>query len=319
MPSATQVREHSCVEGPILTLFTWPKSFGDRHIARIQRNAARSWVRLEPHPEILVFGDAPGGVEYCAEFGLKRVPDPMDVIDRTVRLRDMAAHAEAISDTPFYCFVNADIILTDSLMEGLKIVSARFERFLLGASPWNVNVTEDLTFGEGWEAALEQKARAENDPRPRACSDFFLYPKGYLASAPELLIGRAYVDNGLMWYVRKRRDALIDGTPGIFSFHQRHEYKHLGENAGKQGEAPGALWNIRAVGGRGHLFTWANATDHYTRHGIRPYWPGRLCRWSTHAVAGSRASSAFNSLVWSKAAAATRPVRKALGLVNPRA
>jgi len=302
----------------LLTLYTWPKSFADDHIARIQRNAARSWLQLDPKPVILVFGDEPGVSEYCQEFGLTRVPDTMEVIDGTVRIRDMAVKAEALSDTPLYCFINADIILTSSLMKALPVISAAFTRFLLGASPWNMDIKEDLKFEPGWEEALEQRGRAQNDLRARASSDFLLYPKGFLAAAPELIIGRPYIDNGLMWYTRKRGDALIDGTPGIFSVHQDHHYKHFGEKADRKSETPGALLNIRALGGRGRLYTWANATDHYTKTGLRPYWNGRICRWSTHVVAGSRASKIFNQVVWKTAAMASRPVRKALGLVNLR-
>lgn len=302
----------------LLTLYTWPKSFADDHIAGIQRNAVRSWLQLDPKPHILVFGDEPGVREYCAAFGLTRVSDPMELIDGTVRIRDMAVKAEALSATQFYCFVNADIILTNSLIQALPVISSAFKRFFLGASPWNLNITEDLKYEPGWEEAIEKRSRAEGDLRPLACSDFFLYPQGYLASAPDLIIGRPYIDNGLMWYTRKRGDALIDATPGIFTVHQNHHYKHFGQKAERKGETAGALFNLEALGGRGRLYTWANATDHYMKDGLHPYWAGRICRWSTHAMQGSRASKVFNRLIWRTAAIASRPVRKVLRLVNPR-
>ena len=302
----------------LLTLYTWPKSFADDHIARIQRNAVRSWLLLDPKPCILVFGDEPGVKEYCDEFGLTRVSEAMEVIDGTVRIRDMAVVAETLSATRFYCFINADIILTNSLIQALPAISSTFERFLLGASPWNVNITEDLRYEPGWEEVLEKRARGENDLRPRVSSDFFLYPKGYLASAPDLIIGRPYIDNGLMWYTRKRGDPLIDASTGVFTVHQNHHYKHFGEKADRKGETSGALFNVKAVGGRGRLYTWANATDHYLKDGLHPYWAGRICRWSTHATQGSRASKVFNQLIWKTAAIASRPARKVFKLVNPR-
>jgi hypothetical protein len=300
----------------LLTIYALLKSFRDDHIARIQRNAVRSWLRLDPKPVILVFGDEPGVAEHCAEFGLTRVTGPLEVIDGTVRLRDLAVKAEAVSDTPFYCYINADIILTSDLTKALSEIAPRFPRFLLGASPWNVRIREDLEFGAGWEAALERRAIAEDDLRSRVCSDFFLYPKGYLAKAPELLIGRVYVDNGMMWWVRHRRDPLIDGTSGILTVHQHHRYGHLGDMADRQHETVGAAWNVKAIGGRNHIYSWASATDHYTKAGIRPFWMGRICRWSTHDK-GSRASTFFMKLLWRPAAVLSRPLRKALGLIDP--
>jgi hypothetical protein len=294
------------------------KSFQDPHIARIQRNAVRSWLKLEPTPAILVFGDAPGVEEHCAAFGLTRVREPLERVDKTaVRLRDMAVRAEAISDSQFYCYINGDIILTGSLTKAIPMVRSKFAHFFLGASPWNVEITEDLDFQSGWEQDLERRAREADDQRSRVSTDIFLYTKGFLANMPDLVIGRNYVDNGLMWYIRSQGKALVDGTPGIFTVHQHHDYRHLGDKAKNIGESDGALWNVRAVGGRNHLYTFANATDHYTEEGVRPYWAGRFTRWSTHLVAGSPRAKRFHSF-WTGLAKWTGPFRRRLGLVNPR-
>ncbi len=304
----------------MLTIYTWPKSFQDKHIATIQRNAVRSWLRLHPKPAIFVFGDAPGTAEYCAEFGLRHVLDSIDVIDGTVRIKDMAAKVEAESETRCYCFVNADIILTNSFMQAVTAVSASLDRFLLGASPWEVDLTEELTFAPGWEDALERRARAENALRPLVCSDLFLHPKGFLAAAPGVVIGRWYVDNGLMWFARKTGAALIDGTPGILTVHQNHHYGHfdVGERAFNPGATAGAIWNLQVIGGPKHSYSWRNATHHYTKEGLRPYWAGRLCRWSTRGKSNDLLNWAFITLIWKPLARITRPIRKLLGLTNPR-
>jgi hypothetical protein len=302
----------------LLTLYTWPKSFDDPHIATIQRNAVRSWLLLRPRPVICVFGDAPGTAEYCAEFGLNHVTARLASIDGTARIRDMAALAEAASDTRCYCFVNADILLTGSLMEAIRVLCARCDRFLLGASPWNLDVREELSFAPGWEAELERRARERNDLRPVNSSDLFLYPKGFLANAPELVVGRFYIDTGLMGFARRSGAALIDGSPGILTVHQNHHYAHLGKREFDPAASAGALWNLDAIGGRKYLFTWRNATHHYTRQGLRPYWAGRLCFWSTHHRSGTWLSRRFISLIYTPLARATSVLRKPLGLTNPR-
>ena len=53
----------------------------------------RSWLRLEPRREVLVFGDEPG-VKEMPEVALRSVPDRLEAIDVTVRIRDMAKSAD---------------------------------------------------------------------------------------------------------------------------------------------------------------------------------------------------------------------------------
>ena len=306
----------------MLTIYTWPKSFEDPHIALIQRNAVRSWLLLTPKPAIFVFGEASGVAEYCAEFGLthlKNSPEnPIEVIDGTVRLRDMATRVEEVSKTQCYCFINADIVLTSSLMRALPKIAARFDRFLLGASPWDVNVRETLAFEPGWEQALKQRAVEEDGLRRHFAADFFLYPRGFLARAPEVLIGRWYVDNGVMWFTRKIGAALVDGTSGIFTVHQNHDYKHLGKHAFDPSNTAGAHWNLNAIGGWKHNYSWNYATDHYTPDGIRPYWAGRAMHWLGVNPAGGRGGRFLADKLWTPLMRATGPLRRALGLTNPR-
>ncbi len=302
----------------MLTIYTWPKSFQDKHIATIQRNAVRSWLQLRPKPVIFVFGNAPGTAEHCAEFGLTHVLDPLETIDGTVKIRDMASRVEAVSATRCYCFINADVMLTSSIMQAIPVLTARFERFLLGASPWDVNLTEELTFEPGWEEALARRAHVGNALRSPRCSDLFLHPKGFLAAAPDLIIGRWYVNNGLMRFARKTGAALIDGSPGILTVHQNHHYGHLGERAFDPGATAGALWNLHALGGRKHVYTWRNATHHYTNQGLRSYWAGRLLHYSPYSADGGRISELFSGLIWKPLARITRPIRRPFGLTNPR-
>src|ERR1700683_3208554 len=56
-----------------LTIFATPKKF-DGHIGLIQRNAIASWIRMNPAPEVILFGTDPGTAEVAGEFGLRHVP-----------------------------------------------------------------------------------------------------------------------------------------------------------------------------------------------------------------------------------------------------
>ncbi len=197
-------------------------------------------------------------------------------------------------------------------MKALREINGRTRPFLLGASPWNVNVSGRLDFHPGWEQEMERLAGHEDRLRGKLASDFLVYPRGFLQSAPELVVGRCYVDNGLMWWARQQGASLIDGTPGILTCHQNHEYDHLAEFQLNPRATPGARWNLQCVGGSSHLYTWVNATHHYTRKGLRRNVPGTLCRWSTHPHA-PRPLHFFSRVL----GVSTHPLRRALGLLAP--
>ena len=57
----------------MFTFFTTPKPFAG-HIDVIQRNALRSWQRVHPDAEIILFGDDAGAAEVCRELGVRHVP-----------------------------------------------------------------------------------------------------------------------------------------------------------------------------------------------------------------------------------------------------
>lgn len=266
---------------PRLAFYAWPKPFTKPHIATIQRNAIRSWQLLEPRPDIMLFGNDPGIAEAAQELGVQHIPEGPPLVDSVPRVKDLAAAAEQLSSAPFLCFINADIILTQSFVEGVA-KAAPLGRFLLGASPWDTDVPEMVEYGPGWEEKLRARAYAANCLRPRHSADFIAHPRGFLIDAPEVLAGRWYVDNGLMWFARKSGAALIDGTSGILTIHQSHDYGHLGQFEKRHMDSEGAIWNLRCIGGDWHLYTWSNATHTYSAAGVQPYPAGRMAVWPTH-------------------------------------
>ena len=58
---------------PMLTILSTPKAFTGL-FAVIQRNAIESWTKLEPRPEIILFGRDAGTAEICDELGLRPRP-----------------------------------------------------------------------------------------------------------------------------------------------------------------------------------------------------------------------------------------------------
>ena len=95
----------------MLTILSTPKAFTGL-FAVIQRNAIESWTKLEPRPEIILFGRDPGTAEICDELGLRHVPDVATNAQGTPLLSDMFITGQALATNPVVCWANADIIFT---------------------------------------------------------------------------------------------------------------------------------------------------------------------------------------------------------------
>src|SRR4029077_5138320 len=112
----------------MLTLFTIPKPFRG-HINVIQRNALRSWTLLRPTVDVILFGTDEGVGEAAREFGVRHCPDVARTPFGTPLLDSVFAQAVRQSPHRHVCYVNADIMLLDDLVQSLARI--RFRRFLL--------------------------------------------------------------------------------------------------------------------------------------------------------------------------------------------
>jgi hypothetical protein len=254
----------------MLTLFASPKAFVDSHIATIQRNAIRSWIRLEPRPRVILFGNEIGTAEICKEFSLTHIPEVEVNEFGTPLLNDIVRKAEACSSSSadLLCYVNADIILMSDFSRAVELVAARKSRFLMGARPWNLDVTQELSFDDGWEEMISAQVAADGQLRSERSCDFFVFPRGLWGDLPPFAVGRAYFDNALLHRVRRMGGALVDATPAVVSIHQNHSYpRHLGGAAMLDNAE--AIRNVALAGGPGRRLTWKSSTYLVSDEGLR--------------------------------------------------
>jgi hypothetical protein len=205
---------------PVLTFFAAPKPFLGE-FAVIQRNALRSWATL-PGCEIIVFGDEEGLAHAADEVGARHLAEVARTSQGTPLVSDMFEQARIEATRPFLCFVNADVILTSTLLDAVHRVEAR--RFLLAGQRWDLQVREELRFDDGWEEALRLRARREGRLHPPAGSDFFAFPRDVNWQMPPFAIGRPGWDN---WTLRRARQlslVVIDATHVVLAVHQDHPY-----------------------------------------------------------------------------------------------
>src|SRR6266567_220275 len=121
----------------MLTLFSIPKPFLG-HVGIIQRNALGSWMRLGNGVQVILFGDDVGVGEAAAEAGAEHFPDIQRTELGTPLLNSAFATAARIAKHRLLCYVNADIMITDELINA--VVSIRKRQFLLVGRRWNADI-----------------------------------------------------------------------------------------------------------------------------------------------------------------------------------
>ena len=224
----------------MLTLFTLPKPFIG-HIGMIQRNAIRSWTRLHPEVEVLLFGNEEGTAELAAELGLRHFPEVGLNEYGTPLLSSYFQVAENAARNPLMCYVNADIILFPDLLDAVAKVDLK--HFMMGGRRTDLDVEESIDFTDGdWAGKIHEQVRAKGELKGFSAIDYFIYPKGFWGELPPLVLGRWYWDNWLVYRARRLGAALIDASEVVTIVHQNHDYQHIpGVQAKGAGHIQGSI------------------------------------------------------------------------------
>ncbi len=109
----------------MMTMFTTPKAFRG-HIEVIQRNALRSWTRLDANVEVIVFGDEEGAAETCRELGLRHEPSVERSASGTKYVRSIFGRAQEIARHDVVAYVNCDVVLTTDFVKAMMQVGGAF-------------------------------------------------------------------------------------------------------------------------------------------------------------------------------------------------
>lgn len=211
-----------------LTLFAVPKSFTG-HEATIQKNALRSWSRLSPRPEIILFGDESGIAEMAAEIGARHVPKVARNDFGTPLVNDFFRMAADLAANDVLAYVNADIILFNDFMSGVEKARAAHDEFLLVGQRWDLDVTDEIDFADSaWQTTLLEHVARNGFLHDTCGLDYFVHTKGFWLGMPPFALGRCAWDNWLMMQPVMEGKAVIDGTGCIKVIHQNHGYGHVG-------------------------------------------------------------------------------------------
>jgi hypothetical protein len=281
-----------------ITFFTAPKPFTDGHIATIQRNAIASWTRL-PDAAVLLFGSEAGMEAAASELGVRHLPDVPRSSSGAPLIDAMFRLAREHSRTPYYCIINADIILMDDLPAALQALAPQAQRFVLLGQRWDLDVTTRLDLSPGWQERLRTDVHTHGRLHRPAGSDYFLVPSACYQGVPPFVIGRAGWDNWMIYHARRSGFPVVDATHDVMVVHQNHDYAHL-PGGQPHYRHPETQENIRLAGGRAMTrFTLLDADRRLVSGRLRPRRldPARLWRrietWPLLRLGSARLSNAL--------------------------
>jgi hypothetical protein len=250
----------------MLTIFFVPKPFAG-HIELIQRNAIRSWKRLDPRCQLILCGKEDGCLEIVSEFGLEHIPDVRRNELGTPLLSSVFERAEEGASHGLLCYINADIVLFPDFLEAVGRVAAARTPFLVIGENLRVDVATEIAGDDAFQE-LRRNAIADGNPRGPWALDFFVFPRGTIERLPDFAVGRPAWDNWMIWRARSSRIPVVDISPSAVVVHQQHEYGHVKQATGPTWQGPEADANAELLGAKELGFTLDDATHRLTETGL---------------------------------------------------
>lgn len=292
----------------MLTFFSTPKPFWGR-VGVIQRNAIRSWTRLHPDVEVILFGDEEGACDAAREFGVRHEPNVQRNRHGTKFLAPIYDRAREIARHDLLCHVNCDILLMSDFRRAAESVSKLRDQFLMAGRRWDVDLREPWNFDRlDWEDDLRGLALRTNQPRPGQWIDYFVFRKGlYHHQIPPFVIGRPGWDNWLLWHALSSGVPLVDASSVVCAVHQNHDYSYHPDGEKGVWEGEEAQENYRLLEGARKFRTLEDATFILEPRGLRR----NHARWLARA---KRQSRKWLTPIWFSFLNLTRPVRHRVGL-----
>lgn len=209
----------------MITFLSSPKPFVG-HAGVIQRNAIRSWKRVHPDAEVILYGRSEGTEQVCDELGGRYVPDVDCTSSGIPFFNSIAAHARDNAAYDVQCYLNCDILLTRDILDAVQAVT--LDPFLVTGQRIDLKegIHVDVT-AENWKDRLREIIQKEEFilPPPSAM-DYFIFKRGMWQSLLPLVIGRGGYDSALVLYCLRNKIPFVNATLAVVALHQFHNYGH---------------------------------------------------------------------------------------------
>lgn len=190
----------------MITLYSTFRPFTHKVYNKIQKDAIRSWLALEPQPEIIILGNDAGTEEVCKKFGLRHIKKVNSSEQNTPYMNSLISTAENAASNDIMLLLSGDIMIRQDTIEVAKTVSSQLDKFCVCARKQHVTGRFDPIKWATWQAG-----------------DYWLYSKGLFKTMPDFLIGRFLIER---WMYRCccNQDALVDATEALTVLHQHHPH-----------------------------------------------------------------------------------------------
>jgi hypothetical protein len=261
-----------------LTMFSVLRPFPDGEadtdsdgLAKRQINAIRSWARLSPHVQLILFVERRDPIldRLANETGAE-VHVVVTADGSPPKLDEVFAAARRACKSRVLMYSNGDMIYFPALLEvAHRLANESSGPFLAIGQRTGLDVGEQLdgNSSEAW-SELELAARSKGKLASLVCKDFFLFPPELFSEMPPFRVGRGNWDNWMVWNARRKGIPVIDLTNQLLAVHQEHGYGHLaGGRRGAYLSSREARENRRLAGGR-HLLAGSTSEWELTEAGI---------------------------------------------------
>lgn len=252
-----------------LTIFSAPKPFTNPHINIIQRNAIQSWTHLGEDLGVILVGDENGLAEVATEYSVLHLPNVTRNEWGTPLVSSIFELARDASESALLAYVNADILLMPDFVEGAEKIAAQTDQFLVVGQRWDIDITQELDFDEGWDQRLREDIKRRSSLHAPSGSDYFIFPRNTFVEMPPFAIGRAGWDNWMIFKARENHWPVIDATHDLMVIHQNHDYSHLPGGVPHY-DLEETKINADLGGGMHHMYITLDASHELIRGCVRP-------------------------------------------------
>ena len=233
----------------------------------IQRNAIRSWKRLTPAVEVILFGSAePHALRAATELDCPIYPVERNHRDISLVPYPIRRTAEVASHD-IRCLINADVILLRDFAWCVRQVEQTFEQFLLVTQRYGLRVSGELAFEDNWDFNLLMEVRRRGHAKHRKAIDYFAYRGEFWEPIPPFAVGRTSWDNWLIWKALEEGVPVIDASPCSVCVHQEHAKRRVSAETNEN-----RAMFVDAVGAEAfdgiHVCGLDDATHYLTEQGV---------------------------------------------------
>ena len=250
----------------MISFFSIPKAFNG-HFNIIQRNAIKSWSSLHCSSEIILFGNEAGIENVAQEVGATNVKEFAVTSYGTPRIDDIFLQAQKLAQHDLLCYINTDIILVNDFIQAVERIKNYTNDFLVVGQRIDLEVKELLSFDNGWEQSILDRANNNGKWYGPLGIDYFLFKRGLWKTIPPFAVGRTVWDNWLIYEARRQSAVVIDATKCIHAIHQNHDYSHSTGGAVTVWKGVEAQKNLALAGGYRYCFTLQDSNQVWQKGG----------------------------------------------------